>query len=290
VLRDGSLVDAGGADRGRVRRVSGPLLQPVARDSVVRVRSQDLERLSGVVGELVLTHGMIARDAGLRTAANQELARKIAHAERLARELEEVASALRAVPLAATVQKAVRLARDVALESGKSIELTTEGDDTLVERAQIDALGESLLHMVRNAIDHGIEAAEDRLRAGKPRAGRLRIVARRVEGERGTQLVVELSDDGRGLDARRIVGAAVDRGLISPHAVLTDEQAFALALRPGLSTAPVATELSGRGVGLDVVRTNIEALGGTIVIASEPGRGATFTIRLPVKPLHGPQR
>src|SRR6185503_15539390 len=153
------------------------------------------------------------------------------------------------------------------------------GDDVLIERVMADALADPLMHMVRNAIDHGIEPVAERVVAGKPEAGRLRIAARR----QGSQLIIEFGDDGRGIDPRRLVRVGKERGILSPEADLSDDAAFALLFRPGFTTASVVTDLSGRGVGMDVVRTNVDAIGGTIEVTSRLGAGTTFTIRLPYR-------
>jgi two-component system chemotaxis sensor kinase CheA len=276
ILRDGP---ADSHQPGVKGRATGQMRRLRFADTSVRVRATDLDRLAGVVRELVLTHSMLSRDNALRAGVNQELGRKIAHAERLAFELEEVATELRTVAFAPTMQKLARLTRDVAYQSGKSIELVTEGEDILVERTMADALADPLLHMVRNAIDHGIETADERRRAGKSETGQLRIVAQRL----GTQLVIEIRDDGRGMSPVDLVRTAVERGIVSPDAALSDQEAFGLIFRPGFSTSAVVTELSGRGVGMDVVRTNVEAVGGSIEIASRVGHGTTFTIRLPFR-------
>jgi two-component system chemotaxis sensor kinase CheA len=260
-------------------RSSGSVRRVRAAEPMVRIRASDLDQLVGAVRELVLTHSMVSRDSTLRSGAHPDLARKIAHAEALVFELDEIANGLRNVSFSPTLQKLARIARDAAYHSGKSIELLSEGEDVLIERATAEALVDPLMHMVRNAIDHGIESAEERMVAGKPPVGLLRIAAHRV----GPELVIELADDGRGLDARQLVRTAVERGLISASQVLGEQDAFALIMRPGFTTARVVTGLSGRGVGMDVARSSVDALGGTIEITSRVGRGTTFTIRLPFR-------
>jgi two-component system chemotaxis sensor kinase CheA len=260
-------------------RVSGAIRRLRSRESMLRVRAADLDRLSDIVHELRLTQSMLARDTALRSPVNAELARKIAHAESLVEEIEQVANDLRTVRFGVTLQKLTRLARDTARASGKSVELALEGDDLMIERATAEGLAEALVHMVRNAIDHGIEGSEVRERVGKAPAGRLAIGARLELDE----LVVVIADDGRGLDARRLTLHAIDRGILSPGMELSEREAFSLILRPGFTTAPIVTDLSGRGVGMDVVRSNVETLGGTIDIESRAGVGTTFTIRLPFR-------
>jgi two-component system chemotaxis sensor kinase CheA len=260
-------------------RISGSMRRLRVSDSSVRVRGADLERLSEVVRELVLTHSMLARDPALRTGMNAELARKFAHAESIVEELGLVTNELRTVPFVNTLRRVVRLARDVANQSSKSIEIVTDGESVMIERSTADAIDEALLHMVRNAVDHGIEKGDVREKAGKPVRGRIRVAAQRL----GTTLVVELSDDGAGLDARKLVDHAIERGILSPGIELSEQEAFSLILRPGFTTAEVVTGISGRGVGMDVVRSNVESLGGTIDIASRVGGGTAFTIRLPFR-------
>jgi two-component system, chemotaxis family, sensor kinase CheA len=265
------------------RRNSGQIKRLLSGDLTVRIRAVDLDRLTSVARELVLAQSMLARDASFH--GNPDLARKTAFAERLAFELEDIASELRTVSFASTLKKLTRLARDAAYQSGKSIELELEGDDVLIERVMADALADPLIHMVRNAIDHGIETPDERACAGKPAAGHLRIAAVRA----GSDLLIEITDDGRGLDARRLVDVAVERGLMSADARPTEHEAFALVFRPGFSTASAVTEMSGRGVGMDVVRTNVDAIGGRIEIASRLGQGTTFTIRLPYRSRTAPE-
>jgi two-component system, chemotaxis family, sensor kinase CheA len=267
------------AMRDSTPRVSGAVRRVRAIEPTVRVRTSELDRLAELVRELSLTQAMIARDTALRAPSNAEIARKIAHADALVIELEAMAGELRTIPFGNALQKLVRIARDTAHRGGKSVELVTEGEDVLVERGTAEALADPLLHMVRNAIDHGIENAETRARVGKLPAGRLRIAARRS----GLDLVIELQDDGRGLDAGRLAETAIARGMLAPGVELAESQAFALILRPGFSTAPIVTDLSGRGVGMDIVRSTVELLGGSIAIDSRIGVGTTFTIRLPFR-------
>lgn len=265
--------------RESLARVSGSVRAIRIVEPSLRVRCADVDRLSDIVRELLLTHAMLTRDTALRSNANAELSRKIAHAERLVLELEDATNELRTVPFANVVQKLARLARDAAHQNGKSIDFTTQGDDLLIERAAADALGDALVHMVRNAIDHGIEPAEIRERAGKPEIGHVRLTARHAD----TQLQIELTDDGCGLDAKRLMRKAQERGIISAGVELSEQEAYTLILRPGFTTAAVVTDLSGRGVGMDVVRARVDALGGTLEIASRVGGGTTFTIRVPYR-------
>jgi two-component system, chemotaxis family, sensor kinase CheA len=185
---------------------------------------------------------------------------------------------MRMVPLKGTFQKLTRLVRDVALKAGKVVELTTEGDDTELDRNMVDVLGDPLVHMVRNAIDHGVEGPDDREKAGKARAGKVRLAA----FTQGASVIVELRDDGRGLNRDRILAKAIEKGLVSSSASMTDSEINALIFAPGFSTAEQITDISGRGVGMDVVRRNIESIRGRIDIHSVLGQGTTFQIRLPL--------
>jgi two-component system chemotaxis sensor kinase CheA len=185
---------------------------------------------------------------------------------------------MRMVPLKSTFQKLTRLVRDVALKAGKVVELVTDGEETELDRNMVDAIADPLVHMVRNAVDHGVEAPADRERAGKPRAGRVQLAA----FQQGGSVIVELRDDGRGLNRDRILAKAMEKGLVSANHSLTDSEINALIFAPGFSTAEQVTDISGRGVGMDVVRRNIESIRGRIDIQSVLGQGTTFQIRLPL--------
>ncbi len=245
---------------------------------MVRVRTDRLDRIIEMVGELVIAQSMLSQDATVREQTNYELSRKVGHAEKIVRELQDLSMGMRMVPLKAPFQKVARLARDLAHRHQKLVEFSAEGEDTEIDRNLVDVLADPLVHMIRNAVDHGIELPDDRERAGKPRAGQLRITASHVGGN----VVVELHDDGRGLNRERIVAKAIAMRIIETADGLTDTEIFNLIFRPGFSTAEKVTDVSGRGVGMDVVRRNVESMRGRVEITSRPGQGSTFTIRLPL--------
>lgn len=246
--------------------------------SSVRVRTDRLDRLIDLVGELVIAQSMLAQDALARDGGRNGLSRTITHAGKLTRELHDLSMSMRMVPLKSTFLKLARQVRDLAQKTGKQVELVIEGAETEIDRHMVDAIADPLMHMVRNAVDHGIELPAEREANGKPRAGVVRVSASHAGGT----VVVELADDGQGLDRDRIMRKAVDLGLIAPDHSLTDREAFELIFAPGFSTAHAVTDVSGRGVGLDVVRRNIEALRGRIDIESESGKGTRFLMRLPL--------
>jgi two-component system chemotaxis sensor kinase CheA len=247
-------------------------------DAWMRVRTDRLDLLVDTIGELVIAHAMIAQDGVIEQAGDDVLSRKVSHASKIVRELQDLSIAMRMIPLKGVMQKLARVVRDAALKSGKQIELVVEGEDTEIDRNTVDEISDPLVHMIRNAVDHGIEAPADRLAAGKPAAGTIRISA--IQG--GGTVLITLSDDGRGLNRARIVDKAIARGLIESERALTDRDVFELIFAPGFSTAEIVTDLSGRGVGMDVVRRSVEALRGRVDIDSVKGRGTTFSIRLPL--------
>ena len=247
-------------------------------DAVVRVRTDRLDRLVDLVGELVVAESMVAQDPALGAGENHELAKKVGQVGKIVRELQDLSMAMRMVPLKGTFQKIARLVRDVSRKSGKQVNLVTDGEDTELDRNMVNVIGDPLVHMVRNAIDHGLELPAEREAAGKPAAGTVRLSAYQAGGG----VVVELQDDGRGLDRARIVAKAIDRGLIESDQGMSDEAIFQLIFAAGFSTADQVTDLSGRGVGMDVVRRNIESLRGRVDIRSRAGEGTTFSIHLPL--------
>ena len=246
-------------------------------DATIRVRTDRLDRLLNIVGELVIAQTMIAGDSSLANSQQPELTRKVAHASKIVRELQELSMSMRTVPLRATFQKLARVVRDTASKTGKTVSFRTAGDEVEIDRNLVDLFADPLVHMVRNAVDHGIESPDERDTLGKPRTGQIHLTAYHSSGN----VVVELTDDGRGLNREKIVQRAIANGTIAPNANLTDNDVFELTLAPGFSTAEVITDISGRGVGLDVVRRNLESVGGRIDISSTAGKGSKFTVRLP---------
>ena len=251
----------------------------VAAGATVRVNTEKLDSLMDVVGELVIVQSQLLETARQHGGANgSPLQRNVTQLSRITKELQHTAMALRMIPIKPTFQKMERLARDLAREFGKKVHFTTTGEDTELDRTVVEEIGDPLVHMVRNALDHGLEGPETRASAGKGDTGTLHLKAY----HQGSNIVVELQDDGRGIDPERIYKKAVEKGVIAPGATLTREETLALIFAPGFSTAEKVTAVSGRGVGMDVVKRNIDKLRGKIEIASEVGHGSTFKIKLPL--------
>lgn len=249
-----------------------------AVDSSVRVRTERLDRLIDTVGELVIAQSMVSQDGIVVLEGHHDLSKKVTHMGKIVRELQYLSMSMRMVPLKATFQKMARLVRDVARKSGKVVEFITEGDDTEIDRNMVDIINDPLVHMVRNAVDHGVESPDVRAAAGKPESGTVRLMAYHSGGN----VVVEMRDDGKGLDRSKIVEKAISKGLIESDKGMSDSEVFNLIFEPGFSTAEKVTDISGRGVGLDVVKKNVELIRGRIEITSELGKGCTFIMRLPL--------
>ncbi len=249
-----------------------------AGEAVVKVATGRLDSLINTVGELVIAQAMVSQDLGIAAAGNQRLARNLSHLGKITRGLQELSMSMRMVPIAGVFQKMARLARDVGRKAGKEVDFVQIGGETELDRNVVEAISDPLVHMVRNAIDHGLENPEDRVKVGKPREGKLILKACHQAGN----VVIEITDDGRGLNQKKIVQKALAAGLVKEGQELSEQQIFMLIFHPGLSTADKVTDISGRGVGMDVVRKNVEALRGRIEIASVLGKGSTFTVRLPL--------
>ena len=259
---------------------NAPAAAPAAQAAVtIRVDLDRVDRLINVVGELVIQQAMLAQrviESGL--ARSSGISVGLEDLELLTREIQDSVMAIRAQPVKSVFQRMPRLVREVGEMTGKRVRLVTSGEDTEVDKTVVERLAEPITHMLRNAIDHGLEGPEDRLAAGKPAEGTVRLAALHRSG----RIVIEISDDGRGINRERVKGIAVSRGLIAEDAALTDDEIDNLIFLPGFSTAETITDVSGRGVGMDVVRRSIQALGGRISISSTPGKGSTFTLSLPL--------
>ncbi|MCP5283921.1 MAG: chemotaxis protein CheA [Burkholderiaceae bacterium] len=242
----------------------------------VKVRADKLDHLIDLIGELVIA------GSGAQMVATAEGAVAMLEATQRVSELIQAtrdgALALRMVPVGETFARFQRVVRDTAKQLGKDIELVVTGGDTELDKSMVERIGDPLMHLVRNSLDHGIETAAERAEAGKPGTGRLALHAYHEAGS----IVIEVSDDGRGLDRDRILAKARERGLIDADTVLTEQEIWQLIFAPGFSTKEAVTDLSGRGVGMDVVKRNIESLRGHISLATTPGRGTTTQIRLPL--------
>lgn len=250
-------------------------------ERTIKVSTTRLDMLVDMVGELVIAQSMVLQDPAIQRLDSQSLTRNIGQVGKITRDLQEAAMSLRMVTVKATFQKMARLVRDVAGKAGKKVALSITGEDTELDRNVVEQISDPLVHMIRNAIDHGIEAPEDRRGKGKNPEGHLSLSAY----HQGGSIVIEIRDDGRGLDKLKIAKKAIEKGLLPADTnpqQMSDSEAFNLIFLPGFSTADKVTDLSGRGVGMDVVRRNIEALRGKIEIDSVTGSGTTFRLRLPL--------
>ena len=250
-----------------------------AASPTIRVDLERVDRLIDLVGELVINQAMLAQrvlESGL--ARSSGIAVGLDDLELLTREIQDSVMAIRAQPVKSVFKRMPRLVREVALATGKQVRLVVEGEGTEVDKTVIERLTDPITHMIRNAIDHGLESPEKRAEAGKPAEGIVRLSALHRSG----RIVIEVADDGGGINRNRVRQIAVDKGLIPPDTNLSDEETDNLIFMPGFSTAETVSDISGRGVGMDVVRRSIQALGGRITITSRPGQGSTFTLSLPL--------
>ena len=246
--------------------------------STVRVNTEKLDSLMNIVGELVIVQSQLHESSLAVARADTSLGRDVAALFRITKELQHTSMALRMIPIKPTFQKMERLSRDLSRECGKKVLFLVSGEDTELDRTVVEEIADPLVHMVRNSLDHGLEPSADRVTAGKPEAGTVHLKAY----HQGSNIVIELSDDGRGIDPAKIHAKAIEKGLVAPDVQLSKEDTLDLIFLPGFSTAEKITAVSGRGVGMDVVRRNIMNLRGKIEIDSEIGRGSVFRIRLPL--------
>ncbi|MGH9374425.1 MAG: chemotaxis protein CheA [Vicinamibacterales bacterium] len=246
--------------------------------TVIRIDSRKLDDLDAAVGALVVVQARIQEHAELAALAGGEAACSLGQLAGITAELQRVAMTLRTVPIRHAFQKVARVVRDLSRNTGKPVELVLSGEDTELDRSVVEEITDPLLHMARNSMDHGMETGSVRKGAGKSVRGRLALSACHQDGH----VVLEIADDGAGLNTEKIRETAISCGLLDPLATPTPQEINMLIFAPGLSTADKVTKISGRGVGMDVVRRNVEALRGRIDIRSEPGKGTTFQITLPL--------
>jgi two-component system chemotaxis sensor kinase CheA len=249
-----------------------------AQNSVVKVDTAKLDGLLDLVGEMVIAQSLVSQDLSEVAGLNPQFVRNMAQLSRITRELQRVSMSMRMVPIRGVFQKMSRVVRDIGAKHKKKVHLVTSGEDTELDRGVVEELNDPLLHMIRNSMDHGIETAEKREASGKSGQGTLNLRAY----HQGGNIVVEVEDDGAGLSRERILKKAIERGLASADDQLSDEEVFKFIFAAGFSTAEKITDLSGRGVGLDVVRRNIERLRGRVEIESKLGQGTKFKISLPL--------
>lgn len=247
--------------------------------SVVRVDLDRIERMVNLVGELVINQAMLAQSlqsSGL--SPHSDAMNGLEEFQRLTRDIQDSVMMIRAQPVKSLFQRMSRIVREASAAVGKDVRLVSEGENTEVDKTVIERLADPLTHMIRNAVDHGLEKPTERTAAGKSAEGIVRLSA----AHRSGRVIIEVADDGGGINRSRVQQIAVDKGLIAPDAVLSDTEIDNLLFLPGFSTASEVSDLSGRGVGMDVVRTSIQSLGGRISITSVPGAGTTFSISLPL--------
>ncbi|MBS7659670.1 chemotaxis protein CheA, partial [Candidatus Bathyarchaeota archaeon] len=244
----------------------------------VRIHFKHLDKLMNLVGELVINKIALLQAI---SSSNQEYLKRVAGSiDRLVTELQDLVTRIRMVPVSQIFDRFPRLVRDLSLKKNKKVELLMEGREIEVDRTVLDEIGEPLVHLIRNCIDHGIEPPEERIKYGKNPVGLIRLVARRE----GDHVLIEVEDDGAGIDPEKIKRTAVERGFLSLDEVskMSREQLINLVFIPGFSTAKQVTETSGRGVGMDVVKTKIESLGGFVSLKTEVGKGTKVTLKLPL--------
>ena len=252
---------------------------PKTKQSLVSVNQAKLDQLMDLVGELVTTESMVVSNPDLKGLRLDNFNKSTRELHKLTDELQDVVMSIRMVPLSGVFQKMNRIVRDMSKKLDKQVELVTEGGDTEVDKTINEAIGDPFMHMIRNSMDHGIEPIEERRAKGKPDIGRITMIAKNI----GSEIVITIADDGAGLNPEVLLRKARENGLLTkPESEYTEKEIFGLIMLPGFSTNKEVTEFSGRGVGMDVVRKNIEKVCGTLSIDSERDKGTTFIIKIPL--------
>lgn len=253
-------------------------IQKGVTESSIKIRVDKLDQLIDMVGELVISETQVVQNPATRLIENQKFIKDLAELDRITRTLQEVAMGMRLVPVKSTFQKMLRIVRDLSRKAEKDINVMLSGEDTEIDKNMVELISDPLVHMVRNSCDHGIESKEDRISKGKSAKGNISLSA----FHRGGNVVIEIRDDGAGLNKEKILQKAIERGIVSGNEDLPDKKIFNMIFEAGFSTAAKVTDVSGRGVGMDVVRRNIEELRGKVEIDSEIDKGSVFSIYLPI--------
>ncbi len=265
----------GPTESTEVARTSGP--RP-AGARAIKVDTAKLDYLVDMVGEMVIAQSLVRHDPDLAIGLKPRLGRNLSQLARITDEVQRTAMSMRMIPIGQLFQKTARLVRDLSRKASKQVDLELFGEDTELDRNIVEELADPLMHMVRNAVDHGLETPEERTRAGKPPTAKVTLKA----GHQAGHIVIQVSDDGRGLNQTKILRKAVEKGLAGPDTQLSESEIFNLIFQPGFSTAEQITDVSGRGVGMDVVRKHVMKLRGRIDVQSRPGEGTTFLLKLPL--------
>ena len=273
-----ALIAEGKATPKQVSQALRKQANQTADTSAVRVDVRKLDDLIDMVGELVIAQSIIRQNQIVQSNGDSQLAKSIVQLSSITSEIQKTSTSLRMIPIKQTFQRMSRLVRDLSKATGKSIGIVMEGEDTEIDRNMVDEIYNPLVHMIRNAVDHGIGTPEERIKQGKPERGTIQLSAY----HRGGNIVIEISDDGKGLDKDRILKKALENGVVDGSHTLSDQDIYRLIFHPGLSTAKEITDVSGRGVGMDVVKQSVEKLRGKIEIDSVPGEGSTFITRFPL--------
>ncbi len=246
--------------------------------ATLRIDTSKLDQLMDLVGEMVIAQTLIAHSPAIAAVTDARVQTDLTQLARITADVQHVVTGMRMIPIGTQFQKTARLIRDLSRRAGKQIVLETSGDETEIDKSVADELSDPLLHMVRNSVDHGIETTDERLATGKDPVARVRLSARHESG----QIVISISDDGRGLNKDKILKRAIQNGILQPGAQLTENEIFLLIFEPGFSTAETVTDISGRGVGMDVVKRHVQKLRGRIEVHSAPGKGTEFLLKLPL--------
>ena len=271
-------IDEGAASPREVSKALREQRHTIENAASVRVDTHKLDNLVDMVGELVIAQSMVMQNPEILKVSDQKLQKDCVQLNRITAELQRISMSMRMVPIKSTFQKMIRLVRDLSKKSGKEVVLTMEGEETEIDRNMVEEIYEPLVHMIRNSVDHGIEMPEERTRAGKDPTGTIFISAE----QKGGNIAIDIEDDGRGLDVKRIRDKAIERGIISASDQLDEKATFDLIFHPGFSTKDKVTEVSGRGVGMDVVKKCVERLRGKMEISSQFGKGSSFHVKLPL--------